>query len=108
MLRFSHILPPVSEKPQEVSKNESDGNCAAGGRSGAHRDPEGDPTHHAYPGRRPITDNIDKPAEILLRHVGFSQTAGVEVVHSDEKGCTDRANPEGRIWHETDNIISAI
>jgi len=53
----------------------------------------------------PITDDIGKVAEILLWHVGFSQTAGMEVEHIAEKGCADRAYPGGRIWHETDTFI---
>ena len=57
------------------------------------------------PAAGPVADDIGKLAEILLRHVGFGQTDGVELVHSDETGCADHAYPGGRIWHETDNII---
>ena len=53
------------------------------GRSGPRGDPQGDPPHHAYPGRRPVTDDIGTVGKILLRHERFSQTAGVGVVHSN-------------------------
>ena len=47
------------------------------------------------PSLRPVADDIGKLAEILLRHVGFSQTAGLEVVHSDEKQAFYHAHPRG-------------
>ncbi|MEE1171937.1 MAG: hypothetical protein U0K87_06235, partial [Ruminococcus sp.] len=32
----------------------------------------------------PVTDNIEKLAKILLRHVGLAQQNGLEIVHIDE------------------------
>ena len=39
-------------------------------------DPQGDPPHHAYPGRRPVTDNIGTVGKILLRNAGSVKKVG--------------------------------
>ena len=46
--------------------------------------PQRNQTNAAYPRGRPVTDNIEKLAKILLRHVGLAQQNGLEIVHIDE------------------------
>ena len=65
------------------------------GRPRASRDPQGDPAHHAYPGGRPVADIIDTERKVLFWYVGFGQTAGVVVVHSDGSGSAVRGYPGG-------------
>ena len=56
-------------------------------RQGSHT--KGDTPHNAYPRRRPVTDDIDTVGEILLRHAGAGETAGLGVgyiaVESEDK-----------------------
>ena len=54
------------------------------GRPRAHRDPQGDPPHHAHPRGRPVADDIDTVAGILLCDAGFDQKNGAAVVHIDK------------------------
>ena len=93
------------EKQSRRKQHESYRHRPAHRRPWARGDPQGDPPDSAYPGERPVIDDIGAVAEILLRHDGFSQTAGVEIVHNDENRCAEHAYPGGRIWYETDNII---
>ena len=65
------------------------------GRFGQGRDPKRDPKNHADPGRRPVADIIDTERKVLFWYVGFGQTAGVVVVHSDGSGSAVRGYPGG-------------
>ena len=49
---------------------ESNWNRAADRRSGPSGHPQGDPPHHAHPGGRPVTDNMDMVGDVLLRNAG--------------------------------------
>jgi len=66
-----------------------------GGRSGQDRHSEGDQKNPPYPRGRPVADIIDTVGEILLFYVGFGQTAGVVVVHSDNKESRNCAYTKG-------------
>ena len=44
------------------------------GRSGPRRDSQGDPPHHAHPGGRPVTDNMDTVGDVLLWDAGSGKT----------------------------------
>lgn len=49
------------------------------GRPGPGGDPQGDPAHYAYPGRRPVTDNVGTVGTVLLRDDGFGETDGAGI-----------------------------
>ena len=89
---------PASHIPEKAAKNsredilsqrrniyESYRDSPQDRRSGESCHTQGDPPHHAYPRGRPATYDIDTVGSVLLRYGRFSQTAGVGVVHSDEK-----------------------
>ena len=46
------------------------------GRPGPGGHPQGDPPHHAHPGGRPVTDDIDTVGKILLRYAGSGKKMG--------------------------------
>ena len=70
------------------------GNCPAHRRPRSRRHPQGDQKDPAYPRGRPVTDNIEKMAKILLRHVGLAQQNGLEIVHIDEGIIISGVNPQ--------------
>ena len=51
--------------------------------------------YHTYPKLRPVTDNIEKLAKILLRYVGLAQQNGLEIVHIDEEIFVSGVYPQG-------------
>ena len=56
--------------------DESNRNCQTDRRPRPCCHPQGDPPHHAYPGRRPVTDDIGTVGKILLRHAGSVKKVG--------------------------------
>lgn len=73
---------------------ESYRNSAAYRRPRQSGNPQGNQTHTAHPRGRPVTDNIEKMAKILLRYVGLAQQNGLEVVHIDEEKLDSGVNPQ--------------
>ena len=87
-----HNLPKVADnsgeevlKQKEKEIHESNRNSQKNRRSRQSRDTQGDTAHHAYPRRRPVTNDIGTVAAFQLHYERSGQTAGVGVVHSDEE-----------------------
>ena len=59
------------------------------------RHPERDQKNPAHPRGRPVADNIEELAKILLRYVGFSQKDGLGLVHIDGEKLIHRVYPQG-------------
>ena len=74
---------------------EGNRNCEAYRRPRQGGYSEGNPKNAAYPWGWPVTDNIEKLAKILLRHVGLVQQNGLEIVHIDEEIFVSGVYPQG-------------
>ena len=64
------ILTMFSKKTTGGIENESNWDRAAHRRPGPGGHPQGDPPHHAHPGGRPVTDDMDMVGDVLLWNAG--------------------------------------